>query len=265
MASRGIAYRASPMRAGRTTLLFVHGLSGSASAWRPYEDAFKDRYNIIAPDLRGHGLSVRPARFDAYTIETLADDVGELLLELRAEHVVVVSHSLGALVTLELARRYPRLISGIVFVSPAVRTRRLLSYHLRHLWRSLGAMGAFVLASLAFWRGGRTDYRRYHRSRDWDPVRIFDDISRMGPRAYVYALNHLYAYDDGPRWSALHVPAMVVHGSADTMVPYPTAGYIARSIRHGTLVRVEGGNHMLPIARTQEVIAAVEQFLASHH
>lgn len=263
--SCGLAYRASDMRAGRTTILFVHGLSGNASVWTPYEKAFEKKYNIIAPDLRGHGLSARRRHYRDYSITHFAEDLRALLEELQAEALVVVCHSLGALVVLELVRRYPALVSGIVFISPAADTRRLFAYHRRHLWRSLGAVAAFLLASLALWRRGRADYRRYRSSHDWDPWRIFDDISRMGVRPYLYSLSHLYAYQDAPRWSALRVPAMVVHGSADSMVPFATACCIARRIPRSTLVRIEGSDHMLPIVRVEQLVKAIQDFLAAIH
>ena len=65
-------------------------------------------------DLRGHGESDKPSQ--TYTMDGLADDLAWLLGELGVARPVVVGHSMGGVVALVLAARYPELPAAIVMV-----------------------------------------------------------------------------------------------------------------------------------------------------
>ena len=59
-----IYYRKNDFRPDCPTLVFIHGISGSSSAWLLYEKKFKDQYNILTFDLRGHGNSWKPKNLE---------------------------------------------------------------------------------------------------------------------------------------------------------------------------------------------------------
>ena len=83
---RGLAYRSNNIEEGRKTLVFVHGLSGSSSAWYPYEEKFENAYNILTFDLRGHGMSKKQFFYSSYTPELMATDLVALLKHVGIEH-----------------------------------------------------------------------------------------------------------------------------------------------------------------------------------
>ncbi|MEV1069081.1 alpha/beta hydrolase [Streptomyces sp. NPDC050263] len=99
------------------TLLLVHGATCDSHDWSAQIGAFSARHRVIAPDLRGHGRSSgltggqRPRDFAA--------DLAELLDGVDAGPVVVVGHSLGALVASVLAVEHPSLVRAVVAVDPA--------------------------------------------------------------------------------------------------------------------------------------------------
>ena len=69
---------------------------------------------MIVPDMPGHGFSKgNPCE----SIQDNANWVYELLVELKVKDLVVVGHSQGCLVSLELNRLYPEILKGIVFVA----------------------------------------------------------------------------------------------------------------------------------------------------
>src|SRR6185437_11034648 len=96
--SCGVAYRANEFVAGRPTLLLIHGFAGSASQWADYEKNWEHKYNLIIPDLRGHGKSKHWPNAEDYVPEKMADDLIALLHELQIEKCDVVGYSLGAYV-----------------------------------------------------------------------------------------------------------------------------------------------------------------------
>ena len=105
-------------RAGRgePELLFVPGWCCDHSAFEPQFDHFARTHAVTSLDLRGVGSSDAPA--DGYSIPELADDLAAFCAAVGIERPVVVGHSLGGMIAVELGGRYPALASALVLVDP---------------------------------------------------------------------------------------------------------------------------------------------------
>ena len=89
---------------GGLPVLLVHGLGGSCRQWRGQLAHLRRQRRALALDLRGHGRS-DPSDDLSYGISEYADDVAAVADELGLSRFVLVGHSLGAAVALELASR----------------------------------------------------------------------------------------------------------------------------------------------------------------
>jgi pimeloyl-ACP methyl ester carboxylesterase len=94
--------------------VLVHGIACHRAFMAPQVRFLRARHRVVAIDLRGHGDSDAPRQ--RYTIQALADDVGWICEQLGLERAVVVGHSLGGLVALQLAGARPDLIGGAVLI-----------------------------------------------------------------------------------------------------------------------------------------------------
>lgn len=105
-------------QAGRGTrpFVFVHGWCCDHTFFEPQFEHFKATHSVTALDLRGCGNSDQPE--GGYDISTLADDVAFLCGELGLSKPVIVGHSLGGMIGIDLASRYPSLPGAIVGVDP---------------------------------------------------------------------------------------------------------------------------------------------------
>lgn len=100
------------------TLLFIHGLGNSGEAWDGVIERLPQDVNIITIDLLGFGDSPRPD-WAVYNAKTQARSVLATLLKLGvASPVIIVGHSLGSLVAIEIAKRYPLIVRALVLCSP---------------------------------------------------------------------------------------------------------------------------------------------------
>ncbi len=103
---------------GGPPFVFVHGWTCDRSFFAPQFDYFGANHRALALDLRGHGESGRPATSD-YSISAFASDVAAVIDEVLAAPAVVVGHSLGGVITTQLAATRPDLVAAAILVDPA--------------------------------------------------------------------------------------------------------------------------------------------------
>ncbi len=95
-----------------TAIVFVHCWSCNHEFWREQIDEFDDQYKVVTLDLGGHGKS--STNREAWTIAGLAQDVVAVINELNLNRIILVGQSMGGPVSLEVARRLPNKVIGIV-------------------------------------------------------------------------------------------------------------------------------------------------------
>lgn len=102
----------------RGTIVFIHGLGNSAESWRRVAEQLPEDVRVIAVDMLGFGQSPRP-KWVRYDIAVQARAVAHTLLQLQlVQRPVVVGHSMGALVAIEMARRFPLVFKQLILCSP---------------------------------------------------------------------------------------------------------------------------------------------------
>lgn len=95
----------------KPTLVLVHGYCENNSIWQDIAPRLSEWYYVVCPDLPGFGES--PVYFDDYTIDTLADELNQLLLTLKIDRCVLIGHSMGGYVSLAFAEKYKAKLAGL--------------------------------------------------------------------------------------------------------------------------------------------------------
>src|SRR5215813_11894226 len=103
--------------AGQRPLLLVHGFTGAKEDFTPWLDRLADLgWHAVAPDLRGHGASSKPAEESAYSFVVLADDVLGLADALGWDMFVLLGHSMGGMIAEFVARRAAPRLPGLILM-----------------------------------------------------------------------------------------------------------------------------------------------------
>jgi len=96
---------------GAPPMVLLHALGERGSDWAPVAPAFAERYRLYALDLRGHGDSDWPG---SYSFQLMRDDVIGLLDHLALRKVVLIGHSMGAVVAYLVTIARPDLVARLI-------------------------------------------------------------------------------------------------------------------------------------------------------
>ncbi len=103
---------------GKRVVVFLHGIGNSKNAWKEVTKGLPRHIKTVSVDLLGFGASPKP-QWATYNARTQARSVQATLFSMGIfGNVTIVGHSLGALVAIEMARRYPLVVKQLVLCSP---------------------------------------------------------------------------------------------------------------------------------------------------
>ena len=173
---------------GAPALVFVHGWSCDRTYWSEQVDHFAGRHEVVAVDLAGHGESGggRPA----WTVPGFGGDVAAVIEQLDLRDLVLIGHSLGGDVIVEVALALPDGVSGLVWVDTyatlgGVRTPEEIDEFVQPFRED------FATAARAFVQ------RMFVPGSDPDLVeRVVADMSGAPPEIAVGVMEHAVANDD---------------------------------------------------------------------
>lgn len=101
----------------RRAIVLLHGMASNMTRWSEFveQTSLKHHWDILRPDLRGHGESFARGRL---SLEAWARDLQTLLDAECCEKAVVIGHSLGAQVAMHFAAQHPERVQGLVLIDP---------------------------------------------------------------------------------------------------------------------------------------------------
>ncbi len=234
------------------TVVFLHGAGNDHTAWAQHDRWFANHgYNVLAPDLPGHG---RSAGALLASIAEMAEWTASFFDAAGAKTAKLIGHSMGSLIALELAARYPEKVSGLVLVGTssamavgpdllkAAEANDHAAIDMVSIWGLGHAAGLGGSLAPGLWMHGGMQ-RLLERCRDGV---LFNDLAACN--AYQNAVAAA---------STIKVPATLVLGERDMMTPAKAGRALAAAIPNARTVVLRGAGHMMMAERPDELLAAM--------
>jgi pimeloyl-ACP methyl ester carboxylesterase len=215
--------------------LFLHGVGGSGLIFQPVIQRLGTGFDHLRPDLLGYGYSPKPG--GSYTVERHVEALHELVASARLDQpMVVVGLSMGSIVGLEYAARWPSEVRGLVAAGmPLYLDEAQARRDLRHnLWAGLSLRAPRVARALItpLWGLGR---RSSAVSKLLAPKMYAGEVARESMMATYHAfastLRECLVDQRVPELLDLtaSIPKAFVHGSDDRWCP---AERVASLVEH---------------------------------
>jgi pimeloyl-ACP methyl ester carboxylesterase len=247
-------------------VVLIHGFPLDGRMWAPQVATLRERYRVIVPDVlgfgpNGAGARDQPAATGEGAIDAAADGVAALLDDLGVGGAVVGGCSMGGYVALAFARRHRERLRALVLVDTkaAPDTDEIRRVRMVQLERVEAEGVGFLPEELLPRILGET-------SRATRPV-VVETVTRLileqDPRAVVGALRAMAARPDStPLLPGLGVPALVVVGEEDTMMPPDGARAMAAAIPGAKFAQIPYAGHLPNLEFPDELDGELLQFLS---
>ncbi|WP_245430211.1 MULTISPECIES: alpha/beta hydrolase [Mesorhizobium] len=255
-------FEARPASPLSPPLILIHGWTGDHRIFTPQIEYFAHSRHVVAVNLRGHGESDGPKQ--EYTIEGFADDVAWQCAELKLEKPLIIGHSMGGSVALDLCGRHPDQVSGLVMidsiVTPGSALResadvgRLLDEISGPNYRAVLRKNALSMA---------VDYDDIARRESIHNIYIQPSCEKTPQHvAYSAMRNYILYYDASPAASRCKVPMAYI--SADVPLVNATRDLDWLKARCSQLILAKTllAGHFNTIEVADQVNAMLDRFLA---
>jgi pimeloyl-ACP methyl ester carboxylesterase len=258
----------------RPSILMLHGLASSSHIWDLVAPHLSPRFRVVAYDQRGHGMSGKPS--SGYGFDYLTADAAAVIHSLRLGRPVVVGHSWGANVALQLAVDRPRLVSGDVLIDGG-----FLSMRDRMDWRTARSVLSppdLKGMSLDGFRAGMRSFTRGTIDVTPEVEAVFLSMMRVDREGNVHPrlawpnhmkiLRALWEQDAQALLRRVRLPTQVLAVRSAPGAP-DSAGFMQEKERAAKVVRAVGdpvrfqwidGIHDIPLQRPGAVAGRIERF-----
>jgi len=230
-------------------LVFIHGSGDSAGIWRLQSADLGKDYPVYAIDLPGHGE--RPDIFsDMVSVQDYAGAAYAIIRdELHLDQAIIGGHSLGGAVALAMALTYGSELGGLILVGTGARLRVLPAILEATLTQPVEAHRE--LAALAITGANR----------DTVMSSILRDQIEPGPTILHRDLAACDKFDCMARLAEIHLPSLIICGSADRLTPAKYSQYLHDHLQGSTLRIIPNAGHYVMREQPAAVNRAIRDWL----
>jgi pimeloyl-ACP methyl ester carboxylesterase len=245
------------------TLLCIHGFPLDGSFWQPQVQGLGGAAHVLAPDLRGFGADRRPVP-EVMTMEAFAEDLMESLDRAGIERAVLCGLSMGGYVAMAFTERWPERVQGLILCN----TRSTADNDAGKAAREQTALdalskGAGVIARAMVPKVLSQRTRSQHPA---EAQRIEEIMARQRPESIAAASRGMALRPDRTGLlRRIKVPALIVTGSEDNLMPLETSEAMNGAMAGSELVVIPGAAHLSCSESPVEFNRHASRFLAVFH
>lgn len=259
-------------RPGKPSLLILHGLLAAAETFDHVVEALDPSQHVIAIDLPANGHS-EPAPHIDTTTQGLAGVVRQVIRLLGLDRPVLLGHSHGGLLALRLAATEPEAVSGLILLAPAHPFNGYREEMVRFYLRPFGRTAARIIFPRIPARFYLYFFHQMPGTRDHFDLEVLQPYlhSLRQGGCVPYTLKVLKSWhDDMARLRAdlyrapLRVPALVMWGGEDHVVPASTAPELLACLPEAEYVLLSSVGHLPNEEAPQVVAERVQRWMDEH-
>ena len=253
-------------------ILCLHGHPGSGRSMAVFTKPLSSQFLTLAPDLRGYGRSRVKGAFE------MADHLTDLIALLEREGItrsLILGWSLGGILALEMALRYPERVSGLILIATAAQPQ---SNHPTMTWQDNLYTGITAILNQIrpgwFWNiqtFGQRSLLRYlfhqqtataYRYLATAALPAYLQTSALAHQALAQALRA--GYNRVPDLQQISCPCLVLAGACDRHITPAASLETAQNLQNSDWICYSQTAHLFPWEIPQQVCEDIQHWLQQH-
>lgn len=256
-------------------LIFCYGLVCSSLHWTYQIELLRRQYRCIWFDYRGHHHSGQPKELRSLNIPQFADDLVQLMKHLQLPPSVLLGHSMGVNVALEVALQHPERVRALVLANGTpsrpldhMMHSNLSSYlfdklrvlqqrlpkAVEYLWQNASRTQFIELAILI---GGFNP----HLTHPEDVETYLDQIRSLGSKVFFEVLDHYQTHDVTPWLQTIQQPSLILAGEHDHITPPEIQRQMHQLMPHSQFEMIFHGSHCSQMDFPDVVTSEIARFI----
>lgn len=260
----------------KKTLIFNYGLVCSHEHFRFQIDFFKPNFNIIAHDYRGHYESESEKDLSDVNFTNICNDTVSIINKESINNCILVGHSMGVNISLEIATLHPGLIDSMVLISGTAQPvfgTMFNSNIVEHISPILKLVfKKFPNAVDNFWKHTKHNpiIKRIVHKGGFNLETVSDEfidiyltkINELGPQLFIRLLEQMNKHETLNRLSQLKTKTLVVGGDCDKVIPNYNQRILHQKIKDSELFIIKNGSHVPQVDFPDFVNKRIELFIS---
>ncbi|MCB1214352.1 MAG: alpha/beta hydrolase [Deltaproteobacteria bacterium] len=257
-------------------IVLCNGMGVGTFFWKYFQEDFKDRYQVVTWDYRGHGASEVPKNPDHSRVEDLVDDCLAVTKALGLQKPIFIGHSLGSLVIFEFYRRYPTKVRGLVSCFGTFGRPMDFFYNSplsRHIFEILTTFGLYfpgpsnwisrllVKNPFSFQMGGILKLVNTGLANKEDMDQYINHIVDRDPLFFTKLSRNVQNHSSEDLLDKIKVPTLIIAGEEDIFTPAWIGKKMHRIIPDSELFVIRKGSHAALIEQPDLINLRIEKFL----
>ncbi len=233
-------------------LVFTHGASWDRRQWDKQVDYFKDRYQVITWDVRGHGDSTLPE--GPVNPEDFSKDLIALLDHLEIDKAILCGLSMGGHISLQTAIRYPERVEGLVLIgTPCTNSFNLYE-------KLVVPINRFSIKLIPMKTTAKLLAKTLSKFNPDNAQYILETVSKIPHNNFNrlwHAITGMESKDDLHKVKA---PTLILVGDHDNLTSRQQK-YIQQNIADSELKIIKNAHHSTNLDNPKDVNQAIAEFL----
>ncbi|MGI4846561.1 MAG: alpha/beta fold hydrolase [Janthinobacterium lividum] len=251
---------------GPATMLFAHGFGCDQSMWRFLSPAFAERFRIVTFDLVGSGGS----DLDVYdrqkygTLDGYADDMLDIVAEFCSEPVIIVGHSVSAIIGMLAAIKSPHQIAAQILVSPSPSYINDGEYVGGFSREDIDDLLDTMDGNYLGWSSSMAPVIMGAPEQPVLREELVNSFCQNDPAIARHFAKVTFLSDYRKALCQSVVPALILQCSDDLIAPQEVGRYMQAHMRNSALHMIENIGHCPHMSAPTASSAAIEAFVASY-
>ncbi|MFT4304609.1 MAG: alpha/beta fold hydrolase [Candidatus Woesearchaeota archaeon] len=257
-----IYYNYANLKSNKPLIFFIHGWLLDHVALKGYIDHFKkNNYPIIYIDIRGHGKSDLPNNREDFSLKKVVNDIRLILLKLNIKRkITFFGYSLGGMISLLYALKYPQQINKLILISSSFKNPSRLK------------IGKFIIPIKVETQKKLYDFlQKYANEKNKDVKKRYSYLKKydnliavflrnVNVKDFVFWGDEIYSFDVSKKLDKIKSPIYFLIGDKDEFFSLNTIKRLNKKLNNAKVITFKG-NHNFPLTNKDKFIKKIEDII----